>query len=462
MNLSFDQLRAQEFSRLDATGHVYLDYTGGALYPESLVRAYADRLCREVLGNPHSRNPSSLESTRRIEAARERIRRFFQADSDEYEVIFTANATGALKLIGEAYPFESGSRFLLTADNHNSVNGIREYARAGGASVEYLPLGPELRIPHVQAYLRGADASKANLFAYPAQSNFSGVKHPMEWIDQARIHGYVVLLDAAAYVPANPFSLREVQPDFVNLSFYKMFGFPTGVGALIARRAALQRLRRPWFSGGTVKFASAQNKVHLLEGTAEAFEDGTLNYLSVPEVTAGLDFLDRIGMSRIHGHVMDLTNLLLEELQVLEHSNGAPMVELYGPRDALDRGATVALNVLDPSGKLVDSEEVQQRANDWNISIRTGFFCNPGAVEYTFGYAGAEAYKCFDELDPARFTLQQFSACLSDKPVGAVRVSLGLSSNRADVMRWIEFLKTFRDQAALPAESRAVPELVGG
>ena len=61
--------------------------------------------------------------------------------------IFTPNATGALRLVGEAYPFHAGDRFLLTFDNHNSVNGIREFARARGAETTYVPsVAPELRV----------------------------------------------------------------------------------------------------------------------------------------------------------------------------------------------------------------------------------------------------------------------------------------------------------------------------
>jgi molybdenum cofactor sulfurtransferase len=58
---------------------------------------------------------------------------------DEYAAIFTANASTALKLVGESYPFgEGGDHFLLTFDNHNSVNGIREFARRKKAGVTYV------------------------------------------------------------------------------------------------------------------------------------------------------------------------------------------------------------------------------------------------------------------------------------------------------------------------------------
>ena len=364
----FEALRQREFSRLDATGQVYLDFTGAGLYAESQVRAHTEFLCRGVFGNPHSRNPTSLAATQLCEGARARVLEYFNADPELYEVVFTLNASAALKLVGEAFPWEPGGRFLLTADNHNSVNGLREFATAHGADVRYVPMGPELRLRNVEEHLAGADRTKHNLFAFPAQSNFSGVKHPLEIIETAHAHGYHVALDAAAFVPTNRLDLRECAPDFVCVSFYKMFGFPTGVGVLLARRNALGELHRPWFSGGTVRFVSAQNQVHMQHVTGRAFEDGTLNYLGIAAVPAGLDFMDEIGIGRINAHVMRLTATMLDELKALRHSTGAPMVRIYGPEGMEMRGGTVAFNLLDPQGELVDFRMVEQRANDAGIS----------------------------------------------------------------------------------------------
>ena len=184
---------------------------------------------------------------------------WFNASPAEYTAVFTLNATGALKHVAESYPFGPGGRYVLTADNHNSVNGIREFARARGASLDYVPLTlPDLRIDRARlgALLAGADPARPNLFAFPAQSNFSGVKHPLEIVDEAHGKGWDVLLDAAAFVPTSRLDLGAVRPDFVCLSFYKMFGYPTGVGCLLVRHAALGRLHRPWFAGGTVNFAT--------------------------------------------------------------------------------------------------------------------------------------------------------------------------------------------------------------
>ena len=159
---SLDQLRDAEYARLDARGQVYLDFTGGGLYAASQVRDHAQMLCEEVLGNPHSLNPSSMETTRRVEQARQAVLRHFNARGD-YTAIFTLNASGALKLVGEAYPFTPGGTLLLTADNHNSVNGMREFARAKGAEVHYAPLTrPDLRLdaPAMTAWLAGRSGSQ--------------------------------------------------------------------------------------------------------------------------------------------------------------------------------------------------------------------------------------------------------------------------------------------------------------
>ena len=155
-----------------------------------------------------------------------------------------------------------------------------------------------------------AAAGGHRLFAYPAQSNFSGVQHPLDWIPLAQEHGWDVLLDAAAFTPTNRLDLDRWKPDFVSQSFYKMFGYPTGVGCLIARKPALAKLRRPWFAGGTITVASVQgDKFYLAEG-ASAFEDGTPNYLALPAVEFGLQYLSQIGIDMIHTRVRCLTGWL--------------------------------------------------------------------------------------------------------------------------------------------------------
>jgi selenocysteine lyase/cysteine desulfurase len=445
-----DDLRRSGFARLDRGGHVYLDYTGGGLYAQSQLRDHMRLLESGVFGNPHSINPTSAASTELVERARAYVLEFFNASPEEYVAIFTPNATGALRLVGEAYPFRPGDRYLLTFDNHNSVNGIREFARARGAETTYVPsVPPELRVDQdlLPRYLTDTIGDHHNLLAYPAQSNFSGVQHPLEWIAQAQSHGWDVLLDAAAYVPTNRLDLSLWHPDFVTISFYKMFGWPTGVGCLLARRDALAKLERPWFSGGTIVAAFVQRQYYRSAPGAAHFEDGTVNYLNLPAVEIGLRFLDRIGIEIIHARVAALGALLLDSLRALKHSDGSPAATVYGPRSWDRRGATIAFNFLHPDGSVVDERHVDRVAGDHNISLRTGCFCNPGAGEVAFTISretlvGGE----FGEAT----TLDDYIRELGLHSGGAIRASLGLASNLADLHRFIEFTAEFIDLRTIP------------
>ncbi len=438
-----DADRRDDFARLDRHGDVYLDYTGAGLYPESLVRAHAERLIAGTFGNPHSTNPTSRAATELVESARRAVLAHVRADPQQYVVVFTPNASGALKLVAESFPFGPGGTYLLTYDNHNSVNGIREYARARGADVVYAPVRPpELRIDDdgLQRALEAARSDAPRLFAYPAQSNFSGVLHSLAWVERARARGWSVLLDAAAFAPTHALDLGTVHPDFVSLSFYKMFGFPTGVGALVARRDALAALRRPWFAGGTIAYAAVAQPRHDLHEGAEAFEDGTLNFLALAAIEDGLA---RLGgrQAAIDARAMALTAWTLEELLALRHANGRPVVHVYGPSGCDGRGSAMAFNVHDASGALVDHREVERRANAARISLRTGCFCNPGAGEAALGISGEELAGCFAHHD--RMTIDAFRGCLSGKGSGAVRVSYGWASTFGDAHALVDLIATF-------------------
>jgi molybdenum cofactor sulfurtransferase len=442
---ALDDLRAREFGRLDQQGHVYLDYTGSGLYSATQVRRHSEMLLAGVFGNPHSSNPSSLASTELVDAARRRVLDYFRASPDEYAVVFTANASHALKLVGESYPFAPGDQFLLTFDNHNSVNGIREFDRARGARTTYVPMvPPELRVDDavLERHLDGADRGRNNLFAFPAQSNFSGVQHPLTWIERAQSRGWNVLLDAAAFVPTNRLDLSRWRPDFVALSFYKMFGYPTGVGALIARLPALAKLHRPWFAGGTINVASVQADRFVRTPGAAGFEDGTLDFTSIPAIPLGLDLVECAGIERIHDRVGLLAGWLIDELIALRHGNGQPLVKLYGPASSERRGGTLAFNLYDARGQVIDHQLVERRASERRISIRTGCFCNPGAGEVALGLTRGEIEHCFTAGNAA-LTYDDLRRCVDPHESGAVRVSFGIASHFRDALALRECAREF-------------------
>lgn len=438
----FEAFRAEEFGRLDAAGIAYLDYTAAALYGASQARAHAARLEAGVFGNPHSEHQASRNSAEVMDAARAATLAFFDADPAVYEVCFTANATAALKLVAESYPFSPERGLVLTADNHNSVNGIREYARRASAPVEVLPLNAKLRLDHGDERLRAVRGR--GLLAFPQQSNFSGVRHDLSLVETANALGCDVLIDAASAGACGGLSLRRQPAAFVACSFYKLFGLPTGVGALIARKSALARLRRPWFAGGTVDFVSVEHDRHALSAGHEGFEDGTPNYLDLAALETGFSFLDQIPREALRAHIGRLTQRFLDEIGGLSHPNGAPMVRLYGPADLEGRGGTVAFNLLNAEGRVVAYEAVERVALDHGVAIRGGCFCNPGAAEKAFAFDALPLAASLDDLE-GRFSIPALRKSLCGAAVGALRLSIGAPTVQADLDRALALLVAFAE-----------------
>ncbi|HLJ74435.1 MAG TPA: aminotransferase class V-fold PLP-dependent enzyme [Thermoanaerobaculia bacterium] len=404
--LSFADLRQREFSRLDKSRHVYADYTGSALYGTSQLLDHYALLARGVFGNPHAEARASRASTELMDRVRDTVLQFFGVDASTHDVCFTANATAAIKLVAESYPFSDERGCVLSVDNHNSVNGIREFARRAGAAVQTVRLDRNELPPDGPA-----------LFAFPAQSNFSGVQYPLSLVDIAHERGLDVLVDAAAYVPGQSLNLRDCEADFTALSFYKMFGYPTGVGALIARRDALAKLQRPWFAGGTVLYASVAADTHRLRPGHDAFEDGTPDFLGISALPSGFALLNEIGMDRIQAHVERLTSLFVRAIK--------PFATLYG---------RTAFNI-----EGIPYWTVEEQAWKSNISLRGGCFCNPGASEIAFGLEEGTISRCFARLG-SEFSVERFAECTS-RSVGAVRVSFGVANNDEDVHRVVYMLE---------------------
>jgi len=437
----FNRLRKKEFSRLDKDGHIYLDYTGGCLYPESLIQKHESFLRNGIYGNPHSKNPASQLSGELVEETRKKILDFFRAG--DYYCVFTNNASGALQIVGESFSFGPSSVLLLTADNHNSVNGIREYCKKKGGVYYYSPMNYEdLRLNEaaLEKNLTSFEHVENKLFAFPAQSNVSGVRHSLSWIKKAHEKGWDVLLDAAAFVPTSRLDLSIHKPEFVSMSFYKMFGYPTGIGCLLVRKDKFQKLRKPAYAGGTITLSSAGYDSYFLKQDHEKFENGTVNYLGIPAVLNGLEFIEDISIEKINRRTQELSSLFIAELQKLRHDNEQPLLKLYGPTNTEQRGGTFLLNFFDLNGEKYPFEMVEQLANHQLISFRTGCFCNPGIDELNHCISAQVLKDYFTSRDHGDY--YDFIN-FTKKMRGAVRVSIGIATTREDLRKFYSFVKRF-------------------
>ncbi|KAJ7133125.1 PLP-dependent transferase [Mycena epipterygia] len=445
VTFSLDSLRRSDYGGLETTGETYVDYMGGAIYPQRLIRAHTEFLNRNVLGNTHSTSNSSKLSSKYADEAREAVLSFFGAGADEYAVIFTANATAALKLVGESYPFGGGSCYVLSCDSHNSVHGVREYATSRGARVCYIPATSTGGFEPSTAkniLLGNKSDSSPCLFALTGQSNISNTKNPLSIIDYANLLGYHTLLDAAALAATSSISLSSCHPDAMAVSFYKMFGFPTGVGALVVKKSFLVQLKRPWFSGGNVDIVQVPGNIvtRSLE-LHQQFEDGTINYLTLPAITEGLRFLS-VYLPLLPLRLSCLMHYLVSSLSKLRHdTTGTPAVRILSATpsqrlksagDQSDTGSIISLIFFSPCGDMIRNSFIEYAASKLSISLRTGCMCNPGGAAAIRGIR--------DDMQRVHegMTREDYEHVMGHE-LGVVRISLGLASNFQDAWTVVRF-----------------------
>lgn len=348
-NGTIERIVGKELSRF--AGNVYCDYTGAGVYQERQVKKCYDDLRKNMYGNAHSRNPSALNTEAAVDAIRERIVKFFHTTQSEYTVIFTSGATGSLKLVADSFPWTNSSRFVYLRSNHNSVLGIREVALDQGAQFltvteEDVNDGTCSRIfdnctstgDSKRKVLTEFPEQVFNLFAFPAEDNFAGIKYPLEWVNRVKSQAakdksmghWVTLVDAAAFAPCNSLNLTKYPADFVSISFYKMFGYPTGTGVLLVRNEITQLMQKTFFGGGTVTSSVCDTHFcRLVNNACQKFEDGTVSFLSINELKYGLDTLEELSMDNITRHTWAITKYLYERLNDLKHSNGSPVFKMY-------------------------------------------------------------------------------------------------------------------------------------
>jgi molybdenum cofactor sulfurtransferase len=448
-NGKLDDIRSKDMLHLN--GSIYLDYTGSGLYRTSQLRSVFELYEKTLFANPHSLSPASTLTTDLVEEARDLVLDFLGGTADQYTVIFTASATASLRLLAESFPWNSDSVYLYTRDNHNSVLGVRRWATHYGAKFQVVDTADlEGTGNRTQS---NASLRTNHLFAFPLEENFAGVKYPQEWVK--KFHNtdfgdkftttkgrWYVLVDAAAYLPTNKFILKTVQPDFLMLSFYKIFGFPN-LGVLVVKNEVMSELRKMGFAGGSVVMATCGSDFALLQPRGCArFEDGTVPFLSIIALKAGFEKFNELGIENISNHAWTVTRELYIRLNGLRHSNGRPAVKIYGNHhlnDPKKQGSIVTVNFLNTSGGYVGYNEVMTAAAKERINIRVGCFCNPGACtratnlndDQVEEYYNAKT-SCHDSID-----------LIDGIPLGAVRISLGAYTTMEDVEIFTEFVKKY-------------------
>lgn len=400
-----------------------------------------------------------------MDQARRLVLEFFHADPNDFDVVFVANATAAIKLVGCCFQ-ERGFWYGYHTDAHTSLVGVRELAdkgyhcfssdgkldqwielSKGEADETYLPVNLDGRI---------IDDGVNKLIGYPAQSNMNGHRTPKQWAKRMRQKSYTTpgriytLLDAAAYCSSAQLDLSDpdAAPDFTSVSFYKIFGMPD-LGALIVRRKSSEILRScQYFGGGTVDMVTAFGQFHAKKSDHihEALEDGTLPFHNLMMLNTGILLHRRLfhSMDEISKHASQLALQLYTNLSRLQHANGQLVCKIHKDtsstyEDSDTQGPTVAFTIRKANGAWVHFDHVEALANACNIQIRAGGVCNPGGIAAHLELATwelrrnyCEGYRCGEPFKVR-----------GGKLSGIVRASLGAMSNKRDVETLVAFVKYF-------------------
>ncbi|KAK3906936.1 pyridoxal phosphate-dependent transferase [Staphylotrichum tortipilum] len=505
-----EQIRQEEYPHMNQG--TYLDHSGATIYAHSTIHRTTDRLLTNLYGNPHSANHPAQLSGDTVDAVRLQTLRFLGADPAHFDLVFTANATAAIKLVADAFRdlaerTRAGSFWYgYHREAHTSLVGVRELV--GPARRDHHQQQQQPREQHrcfegdadVEAWLRGSPSgisdddgrvSSLGLFAYPGQSNLTGRRLPLSWAGRLRAAGRgrarpdlrdtYTLLDAAALAMTSPmaavFADPDAAPDFVCLSFYKVFGFPD-LGGLVVRRESGHILAlRKYFGGGTVSMVStvggAWHMSKALEsggggggagseeehggggGAAlhEGLEDGTLPFHSIMALGEAIVVHAELygPMENVSAHTTALVRRMYLGMRALRYANGHPVCKIYeeeeddgegvgsstGYGDAERQGATVAFNVFRADGGYESYATVERLANERGVYVRSGGICCPGGLYAALQY---EPWQLHRARSAGHHCGPNGLSLINELPTGVVRASLGAMSTAQDVERFLAFL----------------------
>lgn len=452
---------------------VYLDYAAAALPIKSQLQREYEEDAFNIFANPHSSmGPAAVRTNERMQQVKKQILQLFDAgpgrwaaiaehpphpqNFDEeaihpgYHIVFTSGATESLRIVAEHFRWEQESVLLYPNQAHTSVLGMRATALARGARFHCLPSN------ELTTFLRSCSIHKPSLLVMPLECNFGGDRFDSWLQDFERREGLYMCLDIAKAAATGPISLRRLNPDFACVSFYKLFGSPTGLGCLFIKKNATDALEwSGYFGGGSVDAILANESYQIPRSTPEhSYSSGTCHYRGIIALRHGFSALEEVGgLSAIRCHTATLARELVRRLLSLRHGNDTPVIIVYGAWatyrsvSELDTaglnhlpGPVISFNVIRSDGRVVGYHEVAKLASLHYppIQLRTGCMCNPGACQGSLQLTNDQikrnyeisGHSCGDSID-----------LIDGSPTGVVRVSFGKDSIWEDLDVLVTFLE---------------------
>lgn len=379
MNRPLDVPRIKEdfpiFGRLIRGDHrlVYLDSAATSQKPLEVLDAERDFYLKHNSAAHRGAHQLAEEATEAFESARKKVASFLGA-KNENEIIFTKSATESINLV--AYSLgnaETSSRFHIRRgdrivvsemEHHANLIPWQELARRTGAELKWFSVTDEGRLD--LSNLDQLITAQTKIVALTHQSNVLGTINDFSGefssiSAKCREVGALFLIDACQSVPHFAVDVQKLDCDFLAFSGHKALA-PTGVGVLWGRQELLDQMP-PFLTGGSmIETVTMQAATYL--AAPKRFEAGVPNMAQAVGLAAAINYLERIGLARIHEHELELTRLAISGLSEI------PGLSIVGPVDQHDRGGVLSFTL-----EGVHPHDVGQALDQYGIAVRTGHHC---------------------------------------------------------------------------------------
>jgi cysteine desulfurase/selenocysteine lyase len=362
--MDFERLCA-DFPALQSPRAIYFDSACTALKPRAVIDAEMRYYSELSACAGRSHHALAKKTDEAFECARAKVASFVGAKPEQ--LAWTKNTTEALNLVVRSLNYSSRRKIITTPlEHHSLLLPIMEQERRGAAKADYLRVLPDGSIDDGSLSL--IDKATA-LVAIHHTTNTTGMRAPFEKIVKAAHDaGALVLVDGAQGVPHSAVDFGRLGADFLAFSGHKMCG-PTGIGCLVGRKEAFEKLDTFIVGGETVESVSLQGVKW--KGAPKRFEGGIQNYAGALGLAAACDYLSKIGMQNIEAHEKRMARALIQAIQSIPGST------IYGSPDPARRhSALVSFNLkgVAPHQVALMSDSISK------IALRSGVFCAQPAM----------------------------------------------------------------------------------
>ena len=345
---------------------IYLDSGATSQKPEAVITAEAN-FYRTINAAVHrGAHLLAEEASEAYESARANVAKFIGAKTDE--VIFTKSATESLNMIAYSLgnpastPHISAGDEIVVSEMEHHANLIpwQQLAKRTGAKLTWFSITKDGRLD--LSNIANVITKKTKIVAITHQSNVFGTIIPLAEITKAaHAVGALVVLDACQSAPHFAIDVKELGVDFLAFSGHKTLG-PTGIGVLWGKAEVLEKLEPALFGGSMVDSVTMEGATWA--SAPRKFEAGVPNMAQAVGLSAALDYLNMVGMTKIFEHEQELTEQLITGLSKISGVN------VVGPLDMKDRGGVVSFTI---DG--VHPHDVGQVLDQYGIAVRTGHHC---------------------------------------------------------------------------------------